>query len=60
MRFIGRDAVKIICAWCGKVLREGTLPASHGICRECKRAMQAEADAVVEAMDKGVMAIAAD
>jgi hypothetical protein len=28
-------ALKLICAWCGKVMREGEEPASHGICPEC-------------------------
>lgn len=23
------------CAWCGRVLREGPEPTSHGICAEC-------------------------
>ncbi len=27
--------MKRICAWCQKVLSEGTLPASHGICDAC-------------------------
>jgi len=27
---------KIVCAWCGKILREGIEPTSHGICVECK------------------------
>lgn len=26
---------KVVCAWCEKVLRDGVLPASHGICAEC-------------------------
>lgn len=26
---------KLICAWCNAVLREGTEPASHGICDKC-------------------------
>jgi len=28
--------LKVICAWCGKILREGAEPASHGICPECR------------------------
>jgi hypothetical protein len=27
----------IICSWCGFVKREGSLPASHGICDPCAR-----------------------
>jgi hypothetical protein len=24
-----------ICAWCNKVMREGTKPATHGMCPKC-------------------------
>ena len=24
-----------ICAWCNKVMQEGTTPATHGMCSEC-------------------------
>jgi len=24
-----------ICAWCNKVMQEGTKPATHGMCCEC-------------------------
>jgi hypothetical protein len=27
--------MKIICAWCQTVLRDGPGPISHGICRRC-------------------------
>lgn len=27
---------KRICAWCGKVLQDGNVPATHGICTDCK------------------------
>ena len=27
--------MKIICAWCGKLIQEGLEPISHGICRGC-------------------------
>lgn len=27
---------KVTCAWCDRVLRDGILPISHGICPECK------------------------
>ena len=26
---------KVTCAWCQKVITEGTEPISHGLCREC-------------------------
>ncbi len=28
------------CAWCGRVLREGPEPTSHGICPECLARLQ--------------------
>jgi hypothetical protein len=28
--------MKLICAWCKKILREGSEPTSHGICPECR------------------------
>jgi len=27
--------MRVICAWCGKLIREGDEPISHGICEEC-------------------------
>lgn len=27
--------MKTICAWCGKLLKPGDGPTSHGICPEC-------------------------
>ena len=32
---------KIICAWCGKVMKEGEEPVSHGICKECAKKIEA-------------------
>jgi hypothetical protein len=26
---------KTICAWCRRVIKEGALPATHGICGQC-------------------------
>ena len=34
--------MKVICAWCGKVLQEGDEPISHGICPECKEKLLKE------------------
>lgn len=28
---------KIVCSWCGKLIKPGSPPTSHGICAECKR-----------------------
>ena len=25
-----------VCAWCGKILAEGSEPVTHGICPECE------------------------
>src|SRR5262245_46028724 len=30
----------IVCAWCRTVLREGSLPVSHGICEACSRTFE--------------------
>jgi hypothetical protein len=40
VRWIGRirakrPRVRIRCAWCGIVMREGRGPVSHGMCPEC-------------------------
>lgn len=34
----------VICAWCGKTIREGDpdAPPSHGICADCERRQYAE------------------
>ena len=29
------DAQQRVCAWCNKVMREGTKPATHGMCPKC-------------------------
>lgn len=28
--------MKTLCAWCGLVIRDGSLPVSHGICVSCR------------------------
>lgn len=35
----------LICAWCSLVMRDGTLPASYGICPTCEQRLHAELDA---------------
>ena len=33
---IPSDCCRIVCAWCGKVMRDGDGPAaSHGMCDDC-------------------------
>jgi hypothetical protein len=34
--------MKVICAWCGKILQEGENPASHGICPSCAEKVREE------------------
>ena len=29
------NAQQRVCAWCNKVMREGTEPATHGMCPKC-------------------------
>lgn len=36
------DSALLVCAWCGRVMREGTEPTSHGICPPCARVMREE------------------
>ena len=43
--------MKVICAWCDKVLRAGSEPTSHGICEEC--AAQLAAHIAETLTDKG-------
>lgn len=31
------DCLRTECAWCGKLIREGREPTSHGMCKECER-----------------------
>jgi hypothetical protein len=26
---------RVVCAWCGKTMKNGLLPASHTICSDC-------------------------
>ncbi len=30
-----RGSVKLICAWCGAIIKDGPGPISHGICDPC-------------------------
>ena len=32
-----KTTVKKICAWCNRMMQNGTEPATHGICRPCGR-----------------------
>ena len=38
--------MKLICGWCQIVMRDGSLPASHGLCPTCAEKLQAETDRV--------------
>ena len=38
--------MKLICSWCGLEMRDGSLPASHGVCPTCAAKLHAEADRV--------------
>ena len=38
----GEDKMKIVCAWCKKVMVEGFEPISHSICPECQEKMDWE------------------
>lgn len=29
-------AMRLVCAWCQRVLREGSGPTSHGLCESCR------------------------
>lgn len=35
---------KVICAWCQRVLHDGTVPPTHSICPSCQRAVLAQAE----------------
>ena len=36
--------LKVVCAWCGVTMQEGDVdaPVSHGICKECAKALYKE------------------
>jgi hypothetical protein len=36
--------LKVICAWCGLLMKEGTAgaPTSHGLCPKCEAKLLAE------------------
>ena len=42
--------IKIVCAWCGKEIKQGALPASHGICENCARKMEENMHPLVVSM----------
>jgi hypothetical protein len=33
--------MRVVCAWCGQMLKEGRGPVSHGICLRCARRFEA-------------------
>jgi hypothetical protein len=39
----------VLCAWCGDTIGECVVEHSHGICKECKARMLAEAQESMEA-----------
>lgn len=39
------------CAWCHAIIKPGTLPATHGICKPCSEKFQKEAEDVVNNVD---------
>lgn len=41
--------MKLICAWCQALIRDGTLPASHGICEGCKKILLHSENVIREA-----------
>jgi hypothetical protein len=41
-RFATDAAPRLLCAWCGGTIREGSLPESHGICMPCSRRFRLE------------------
>lgn len=32
--------MKVICAWCGFLIRDGGLPISHGLCLPCRAKLE--------------------
>ncbi len=37
-KMLKKEEITVVCAWCGKLLRQGTPPMkhiSHAICQEC-------------------------
>jgi len=38
---LGMPPLKLKCAWCDDVIREGREPISHGICPDCARLVKA-------------------
>jgi len=43
------DSLKVICAWCERIIRSGPGPVSHGVCDSCLPHVLAE---VLERTDR--------
>lgn len=41
-RMCEATGIKVICAWCKKTMKDGSTPASHGICPRCRKGLEAE------------------
>ncbi len=47
-------AHRVVCAWCDVLLRNGRLPASHGMCPSCSRRFsEAVVDVELEPLSDG-------
>lgn len=38
---------RVVCSWCSVVMREGSVPSSHGICKGCFDRVMTEEGATV-------------
>jgi hypothetical protein len=43
--WVDPPALRLVCAWCRVIVREGAEPASHGMCDGCRAKLHAELDA---------------
>ena len=50
------EGMKVICAWCGKLIRDGLEPTSHGICPLCEESELCNHDSKHGLPDQGTLA----
>lgn len=37
-----KEQREVVCAWCGRILKHGKRPVSHGICQKCQQKLKRE------------------
>jgi hypothetical protein len=45
---------KVLCAWCGVLMKDGALPISHGCCKSCVATLLGEVSPPVSPVERAI------